>query len=96
EYERIALSLESCGNYRLLRRLKPRVFNSSRRALSTKRAVFLDVETTGLDRQTDTVIELAMLPFDYEPDGRIVGIDKPFVARRDPGRPIPPGIATLT
>lgn len=96
EYERIALSLESCGNYRLLRRLKPRLFKASCMTPSTKRAVFLDVETTGLDRLSDTVIELAMVPFDYEPDGRIVGIDKPFVARRDPGRPIPPGIATLT
>ncbi|WP_375157916.1 3'-5' exonuclease [Bradyrhizobium sp. RDT46] len=94
--ERLALSLESCGDYRLLRRLKPRLFAPASDGPPTRRAVFLDVETTGLDPEVDTVVELAMLPFDYDPEGRIVGVGKPFAAFRDPGRAIAQEVVALT
>jgi hypothetical protein len=34
----------------------------------TRRGVFIDTETTGLDLDTDEVIELALMPFEYERD----------------------------
>jgi DNA polymerase III epsilon subunit-like protein len=38
-----------------------------------KRAVVVDVEATGLSTENDDVIQLAILPFDYEPEsGRIL------------------------
>src|SRR5258708_4049516 len=80
DLEDMARALESCGNFRLLRRLRPRVIQANSSEGHTRRAIFLDVETTGLDAGKDAVVELAMLPFDYDIDGRIVTIGQPFVS----------------
>lgn len=96
DLENVARVLEACGNYRLLRRLRPRVIEPHNSEGLTRRAIFLDVETTGLDSSNDAIVELAMLPFDYGIDGRIVAIGEPFVGLRDPGCTIPPDISDLT
>ena len=93
--ERLAAFLESTGNYRVLRRMRPFPFRVPHLG-PTKRAVFLDVETTGLDATKDSVIELAMLPFDYTGAGAIVAVGEAFNALRDPGIPIPPEVSKLT
>ena len=63
-----------------------------------RRAVFVDVETTGLSYEHDDVIELAMLPFLYTLDGRVVEVlhAEAQVHRQDPGRPLAPEITHLT
>jgi DNA polymerase-3 subunit epsilon len=63
--------------WRLLRRLRlPDRFNDPHGGL-IKRAVVIDVETTGLSTRNDDVIQLALLPFDYEPNtGRILTVHK--------------------
>ena len=63
-----------------------------------RRAVFVDVETTGLGHEHDDVIELAALPFTYTLDGRVVEVlhDEAQVHRQDPGRPLPAEITHLT
>ena len=63
-----------------------------------RRAVFVDVETTGLGHEHDDVIELAALPFTYTLDGRVVEVlhDEAQVHRQDPGRPLPEEITHLT
>ena len=63
-----------------------------------RRAVFVDVETTGLACEQDEVIELAALPFTYTLDGRVVEVlhDEAQVHRQDPGRPLPAQITHLT
>lgn len=93
--ERLAQMLEATGDFRVLRRLRPPVCTTSHRPLG-KRAVFIDVETTGLNFPQDTVIELAMLPFDYDADGQILSIGEPFQGFRDPGVPICPEVSALT
>ena len=93
--ERMAETLASTGDYRVLRRLRPHSF-STPTAEPTKRAVFVDVETTGLDASKDAVIELGMVPFDYTLDGTIVAVGEPFGSLRDPGFPIPAEITSLT
>jgi DNA polymerase III subunit epsilon len=95
EAERMAATLASTGDYRILRRLRPLSF-STPTAEFTKRGVFVDVETTGLDASKDAVIELGMVPFDYTLDGTIVAVGEPFGSLRDPGIPIPAEITALT
>ena len=59
----------------------------------TRRGVFIDTETTGLDLDSDEVIELAVLPFAYAREsGAIVSVDEQHAisALRQPARPIPP------
>ena len=86
--------IEANPDYQLLRRVPP----ASRWRLDAprgelRRAVFVDTETTGLDQDIDEVIELALLPFEYERDtGKIVRVDEAqaLSALRQPSFPIPP------
>jgi DNA polymerase III subunit epsilon len=59
-------------------------------------AVVVDVETTGLDRKRDVIIELAMRQFRYDDAGRITNIGRPFCWLQDPGRPLTEEIMKLT
>ncbi len=80
------------ADWRLLRRLKLPAALNDPGDKAVRRAIYLDVEATGLRIGVDEVIELAMLPFDYEPDtGRITTIhhDQAFNALREPSFPIP-------
>lgn len=91
--------IEANPDYRLLRRV-PAVADWALRPATgdIRRAVLVDTETTGLDPDTDEVIELALLPFDYERDtGRIVAVDERLAlnAFREPSFPIPPETTNL-
>lgn len=79
------------SEWRLLRRLQiPERFNNPSGA-AVKRALVVDVEATGLSTETDDVIQLALLPFDYEPHtGRVTTVHKSvaFEGLREPSAPI--------
>jgi DNA polymerase III subunit epsilon len=94
--EKLAARLEANGGYRILRRVTPRTHFHPPDGTPTRRGIFLDVETTGLDSASDEIIELAMVPFEFSDDGRIFTIHPSFGALRDPGRPIPAAITALT
>lgn len=97
ELERMAHALEETGDYRVLRRFRPRhEYEHIDPDEASFTGMFLDVETTGLDARRDKIIELAMVPFTYTVDGRIHRVYKPFSALEDPGFPIPPAVQTLT
>ena len=63
-----------------------------------RRGLYVDCETTGKDWARDEVIEIAMLPFRYTLDGRIVEVleDEAQSYRRDPGRALSAETTALT
>ena len=98
ELETLAEQLDASPEYRVLRRLKPLDFKSQTPAVGpVKRALLLDVETTGLSYASDSIIELGMILFTYDTStGRVVQTLAAESWLQDPGRPIPDNIARLT
>lgn len=85
------------GDVRVLRRLEVRPgFTGVGNDVDASVCVVVDVETTGLDLETDAIIQLALRRFRYDSDGVITRIDRLFSWTEDPGRPIPPAITRLT
>ena len=72
---------EGSGDYRVLRRLKPRdEFETVSPGQELKMGVLIDLETTGLDTTLDEVIELGLVEFAYLPDDRVAHVvDKRLV-----------------
>lgn len=97
ELEALARRLEESGDFRVLRRLRHQPL-LSRDELPTgaREAVALDLETTGLDHATDLPIELGMVRFAYDDDGRVLGLTGALSGFEDPGRPLTPEIVQLT
>lgn len=91
--------LSASADYRVLRRVPAvRHWKLPHAAGETRRAVLVDTETTGLDSDVDEVIELALLPFEYERNtGRIVTVDERLAlsAFREPSKPIAPEVTRL-
>lgn len=84
-------------DYRVQRRLAPVThFHEPDPQASSRIGVAIDVETTGLDRETDRIIELAIQRFRFDEAGRIIQVGVPRVWREDPGIPIDPKITKLT
>ncbi|WP_226698518.1 3'-5' exonuclease [Qipengyuania flava] len=59
-------------------------------------AAVIDVETTGLNQETDNVIELAVRRFRFDPGGHIVEIGRSWCWREDPGVPLSHDITRIT
>ena len=76
----------------------PARFSDPGEEVELRRGLYVDCETTGFSPEHDAVIELAMLPFSYTLDGRVVEVlhDEAQVHRNDPGRPLPAEITHLT
>ena len=88
------IKLDAHDDYRVLRRIPPSTeWQLVRAQGQSRRGLFVDVETTGLDTETDEIIEVALLPFDYDPStGDVLAVheDQALDELRDPGIPIPP------
>lgn len=96
ELEKLAAILEESGDYRILRRLKPRSSTGVSAGDGSRIGLFVDVETTGLDPDKDEIIELAMLPFRYSLGGAVIELLEPFDRLRQPSAPIPEAVTALT
>ena len=60
DFEAMAAALEATGEYRVLRKITPRAVIAHSDGSPTKTALFVDVETTGLDPERNEIIELGM------------------------------------
>ena len=87
---------------RLLRRLKiPARYDDGDGddASEEKRGLYVDCETTGFDSESDSVIELAALPFSYDAQAGAICRALPAETGQwlhDPGKPIPAEITRIT
>ncbi len=96
DYEAMAASLEASGEYRVLRKIRPRKEYSASDGSLLKRGLFIDVETTGLSFVDDEIIELAMVPFSYGNTGKIFEIFEPYQSFQEPCKAIPAEITEIT
>ncbi|MGX1007085.1 DNA polymerase-3 subunit epsilon [Bradyrhizobium japonicum] len=92
----MAEALSRSADFRVLRRLTPRIVSSLPTGQGTRTGILLDTETTGLDHRKDEIIELGMVKFEYLADGRIVGVRDTFAAFNEPSAPIPPEVTAIT
>ena len=88
--------LEATGDYLIIKRFKPVSNYSTENATNKKTGIFLDTETTGMDSDSDSIIELAMVPFEFDTDGNIYRVLPEYNQLNDPGKPIPAIITQLT
>ena len=96
DLESMVAALEASGEFRVLRKLKPREAIVPPPGTPIRQGLLVDVETTGLDTDHDEIIELAMVPFTYGLDGKIFEVGPAFHRFREPSNPIPPEITALT
>jgi DNA polymerase-3 subunit epsilon len=90
-------TLEETGDYRVLRRLRPSSNFHEPDGSYTKLAIFIDLETTGLNPEKNEIIEIAMVPFEYSSDGRIFKIHEAFNELQEPASgSIPAEITRIT
>ena len=95
--EGIARTLTASGWYRVVRRFQPRLQYAEADTAEKRTALFVDVETTGLDPMTDAIIEFGAVPFRYGvEDGEIYDVGDGLSFLEDPGCPIPEAISELT
>lgn len=98
DFEQLARTLEDHPDYRVLRRLVPSDHLAAPSAAHQLRhALVVDVETTGIDRDSDRIIELGLVRFTYDQlSGQPVEVVASASYLEDPGRAIPPEVVALT
>ncbi|MBI2566893.1 MAG: hypothetical protein HYV63_07685 [Candidatus Schekmanbacteria bacterium] len=96
ELGRLAARLDAHPDYRVLRRYQRPAFAPPPGGVALRTGLLVDLETTGLHRQTDAIIEIGLLAFHFGATGGIFGIAGEYCGLEDPGRPIPDEVQRLT
>jgi len=96
DIEKAVQTVEASDDFRVLRRLLPVERYYADDASEKRIGIYLDVETTGMNADEDMVIELAMVPFEFNKAGQIFKVLPAYNAFQDPGCPIPEIITKIT
>lgn len=94
--ESLIQQVTASGDYRVIRRLKHVERYCEDKEVTKRIGIYLDTEATGMDLSTDAIIEIAMVPFEYDDEGNIYRILPEYNALQDPGFPIPEFITKIT
>nr|WP_235911918.1 3'-5' exonuclease [Mesorhizobium xinjiangense] len=94
--EEAAQRLEESGDYKVLRKLVPRLIIPRSESRHPNLAVLIDTETTGLHHARDEVIEIGAVAFTYDNEGFVGDVVGIYSGLRQPSAPIPPEITRLT
>jgi DNA polymerase-3 subunit epsilon len=97
QWEEMAKILGENTDYRVLRQVPKQFALVADDMPENKRIIALiDTETTGLDPNTDTIIELAIQLLAVDQNGEVVGHITPNFWLQDPGEPLDPTIVRIT
>lgn len=96
ELARWAEVLDASGDYKVLRRLGDAPVVPRAKRADERIGIVVDTETTGLDVESNEVIELGMLAFTYSVGGQITEIIDTFEGLREPVGGIPEEITKIT
>lgn len=81
--------LELHSDYRVLRRFHPCTkYSKCPPGHSVKIGLYVDVETTGLDEDSDKIIEFGAVKFTFDEKGNIFEVIDQYESLEDPGIPI--------
>ena len=88
--------LESTGDYRIIKRFVPVEHYCTPTPEDIKIGIYIDTETTGINPNKEEIIELAMVPFEFDSAGKIYRILPEYNSFQDPHKPIPEKITQIT
>jgi len=95
-FDTLADELIQTGDYKVVKRFEPVEFYNQNPGEDIKIGIYLDTETTGMDEDEDEIIELALVPFEFDKAGNIYRLLPAYNAFQDPGIPIPEIITQIT
>ncbi|MDQ6610853.1 MAG: 3'-5' exonuclease [Gemmatimonadota bacterium] len=96
DIEELVRMVNAHGDYVVVRKLRPVLSYCTSLSRGVKRALLVDVETTGLSHTDDAIIELGVILFTYDETGQVVDVLASESWLHDPGRAIPADIVHLT
>lgn len=100
DYEALAQQLEATGDYKVARRFEPAPHYAPLGGVDPaqlRTVMVVDTETTGLNKETDKIIDLGYVLAEFHPrTGLVHRVLERYSGFEDPGLPIPAAITQLT